>query len=70
MTTPAEFLPRVLATVADLALCLSHTPRDRPGGVPRRVRGATFACNGERLSRRTCRPRTLMGWSRTSSRAF
>ena len=29
MTTPAEFLPRVLATVADLALVLSHTPRDR-----------------------------------------
>ena len=29
MTTPAEFLPRVLATVADLALILSHTPRDR-----------------------------------------
>ena len=29
MTTPAEFLPRVLATVADLALRLSHTPRDR-----------------------------------------
>ena len=29
MTAPAEFLPRVLATVADLALCLSHTPRDR-----------------------------------------
>ena len=29
MTTPAEFLPRVLATVADLALILAHTPRDR-----------------------------------------
>ena len=29
MKTPAEFLPRVLATVADLALRLAHTPRDR-----------------------------------------
>ena len=29
MNTPAEFLPRVLATVADLALILAHTPRDR-----------------------------------------
>jgi hypothetical protein len=29
MTTPDEFLQRVLATVDDLALVLSHTPRER-----------------------------------------
>ena len=29
MTTPAEFLERVLATVDDLALVLAHTPRER-----------------------------------------
>jgi hypothetical protein len=29
MTTPNEFLQRVLATVDDAAFRLSHTPRDR-----------------------------------------
>jgi hypothetical protein len=29
MTTPAEFLQRILVTVDDLALRLSHTPQDR-----------------------------------------